>query len=356
MSEDKTDKTFDPTPGRIRKAREEGNLFKSQDVTSIALLMTGVTMIVTFMPAAFDALKTMASRTFLASATTPVNLTAMPGILQDIGVQTAMILAPFVGSILVTSVAIQLAQSGWNVTTKPLEPKPDKVSPLKGFKRIFSSKGAFNTAKAIVKIAIVGPVAYSEISGRMPEILMLPSLAMTEIVGLAGHWMTIMVYKLILVLLLLAVVDAAFEKWKYHEDLKMSQQEIKDESRDSDGDPHVKSRRKQLAMEMKRRPRLDHAILKADVVITNPTHFAIMLRYDPEEATAPFVLAKGIRKRALRIKSLAHEFEVPMVEDRPLARALYHTVEEMAEIPADLYPAVATILAEIYRQKGLSLN
>lgn len=353
---DKSDKIFDPTPGRIRKAREEGNLFKSQDVTSIALLLVGITMISVFMPRAFEALKTMTARTFLVSAQTEVTVMEMPAIIRELGLQTGMILAPFIASIFVTSIAIQLAQSGWNVTTKPLEPKPDKISPLKGLQRIFSAKGAFNTAKAVLKIAIVGPVAYQDISGRMESILMLPSLPMPEIVALAGDWMIVLVYKLLVVLIVLAVIDAAFEKWKYHEDLKMSKQEVKDESRESDGDPHVKSRRKQLAMEMKRRPRLDHAILKADVVITNPTHFAVMLRYDPEEATAPFVLAKGIRQRALRIKSLAFEFDVPMVEDRPLARALYHTVEEMTEIPADLYPAVATILAEIYREKGLSLN
>lgn len=351
---DRSDKIFDPTPQRIRKAREEGNLFKSQDVTAIALLLTGMTMISVFLPRAFEAIKMMSARVFLASATTEVNLTAMPALLQDLGMQTAMIIGPFLGALLIASVGIQAAQSGLNITMKPLEPKPDKISPAKGLKRIFSAQGAFNVGKALLKVAIVGPVAWQYIAGRLDEILMLPALSMPEIMQLAGQWMIILVFQLLVVLILLSAADAAFEKWRYKRDLKMSKQELKDESRESEGDPQVKTRRKQLAMEMKRRPRLDHAILKADVVVTNPTHFAVMLRYDPEASPAPFVLAKGIRKRALRIKSLAREFDVPTVEDRPLARALYHTVPEMQEIPADLYPAVATILAEIYRKKRMA--
>ncbi|MBO6575790.1 MAG: EscU/YscU/HrcU family type III secretion system export apparatus switch protein [Rhodothermales bacterium] len=352
---DRSDKIFDPTPQRLKKAREDGNLFKSQDVTSIALLLAGMTMITAFLPRAFESLKLLSGNLFLASATTEVNLQAIPGILQDSGMQVVMILGPFVGVLFITSVGIQAAQSGLNLTMKPLEPKPDKISPLKGLQRIFSAQGAFNTGKAVLKIAVVGPVAWQYIAARMEEILMLPALTIEQVMAMAGQWMMIMVFQLLIVLILLSAIDAAFEKWRYKRDLKMSKQEIKDENRESQGDPHVKSRRRQLAMEMKRRPRLDHAILKADVVVTNPTHFAVMLRYNPEESPAPLVLAKGVRKRALRIKALAREFDVPMVEDRPLARALYHTVEEMAEIPADLYPAVATILAEIYRQQQREL-
>jgi flagellar biosynthetic protein FlhB len=352
---DKSDKTFDPTAQKIQKAREEGNLFKSQDVTSISLLLVGITMISAFLPSAFGVMKNLASQQFLAAATTEVTLTSVPAIVRDLGYQIGFVLLPFLGTLVVASVAIQLSQSGLNVTMKPLEPKPDRVSPAKGLKRIFSAEGAFKTLKAVIKIAIVGPIAYQTISGLMPEILMLPALTMAQILGKAGGWMAILAFKLLGALVIISAADAAFEKWKYKKDLMMDKQEIKDESKQSEGDPHVKTRRRQLAMEMKRRPRLDHAILKADVIITNPTHFAVMLRYDPEEATAPFVLAKGIRKRAQRIKALAREFEVPMVEDRPLARALYHAVPEMEEIPADLYPAVAAVLAEIYREKSLSL-
>lgn len=153
-------------------------------------------------------------------------------------------------------------------------------------------------------------------------------------------------------LLLLSAVDFAYEKWKYKQDLKMTAQEIKDEYRETEGDPMVKSRRLKKARELTRRRRLDHAVLRSDVVITNPTHYAVALRYDPSEASAPRVMAKGIRKRALRIRALAQAHDIPVVEDPPLARALYHNVPEEQEIPVELYLAVATILAEIYRQRG----
>jgi flagellar biosynthesis protein FlhB len=355
MSEDKSDKIFDPTAQRLLKAREEGNLFKSQDISSIVLLAVSMSMIGVFLPVGFEGLKNIAARVFLASASTPVTLASIPSIIQGVGRDALLVMAPFVGALFVSAIGIQVAQSGINFTMKPLEPKPDRISPVKGFGRIFSAKGAFNSLKAIVKISVVGPIAYSFISGHMEEILMLPGLGITEILTLAGGWMGKLVFQILIALTLLSIGDVAFEKWNHKRDLKMSKQEIKDESRESEGDPQVKVRRKQLAMEMKRRPRLDHAILKADVVITNPTHFAVMLQYDPEISPAPLVLAKGIRKRALRIKSLAKEHEVPLVEDRPLARALYHTVPETGEIPADLYPAVATILAELYRKTGKSL-
>ena len=132
----------------------------------------------------------------------------------------------------------------------------------------------------------------------------------------------------------------------------MSFQEVKDESKQNEGNPEVKRRRMQFARELMNRPRLDHAVLQADVVVTNPTHYAVALKYDPDHSAAPLVLVKGIRKRALRIKQLALENEVPTVEDRPLARALYDSVAEMQESPEDLYPAVATLLAEIYRRRG----
>lgn len=161
----------------------------------------------------------------------------------------------------------------------------------------------------------------------------------------------LLVLKLLLALTVLSVPDFAFEKWKYTKDLKMTDQEVKEERKQQEGDPMVKGQRLKRARELALRPRLDHAVLKADVVVTNPTHYAIALHYRPEEMMAPRVLAKGLRKRALRIKALAQEHGVPTVEDRPLARALYDGVAEGGEIPEELYPAVATILAEIYRQR-----
>ena len=157
--------------------------------------------------------------------------------------------------------------------------------------------------------------------------------------------------KVILILIVITVIDFAYEKWRHKEDMKMTKQEVQDERKQTDGDPKIKRQRFKLALKLLRRPRLDHAVMKADVVVTNPTHFAVALKYDAGESPAPRVLVKGIRKRALRIKSLALENNIPVIEDPPLARALYRSVQEEQEIPEELYPAVATILAAIYRKR-----
>jgi flagellar biosynthesis protein FlhB len=353
MSEqpDKQDKQFDPTPRRIEKAREEGNVFRSQDMTAILMLFIGASVLTIGTPFGFIALQKIFAHTF-TTVTVPLRADTATPIIRDVGMRASLIMLPYLLMLLVTGVAVNVMQTGWNLTFKPLKPKPDRISPLKGLKKIFSAQGLFNVFKSITKIAIVGPLAYITIRNAMPEILELPARALPDVFATATKLIVILLAKLIVVLLLLSVGDFAFEKWRYKRDLKMSAKEIKDEHKESEGDPHMRMRRRQSAREMARRPRLDHAILKADVVITNPTHYAVALHYDMESGGAPMVLAKGIRKRALRIKELAAEHGVPMVEDRPLARALYATVEEEQEISEDLYPAVAAILAEIYRKNG----
>jgi flagellar biosynthesis protein FlhB len=353
MSEqpDKQDKQFDPTPRRIEKAREEGNVFRSQDMTAITMVFVGSSVLALGMPFAFSALQHLFAHIF-STVMMPLRADTATPILRDVGMRASLIMLPYLLMLLVTGVAVNLAQTGINLTFKPLKPKPDRISPLKGLKRIFSAQGLFNVFKSMMKIAVVGPLAYITIRNAMPEILELPARALPDVLSTAMRLILILLAQLIVVLLFLSVLDFAFEKWRYKRDLKMSAKEIKDEQKESEGDPHMRNRRRQRAREMSQRPRLDHAVLKADVVVTNPTHYAVALKYDAEAGGAPRVLVKGIRKRALRIKELAAELGVPTVEDRPLARALYASVAEEQEIPEDLYPAVAAILAEIYRKNG----
>lgn len=353
MSEqpDKQDKQFDPTPRRIEKAREEGNVFKSQDMTAILMLFVGASVLALGTPFAFVALQKLFAHVF-TTVMVPLRADTATPILRDVGLRAMLIMLPFLLMLLVTGVVVNVVQTGWNLTLKPLKPKPDRISPLKGLKRIFSAQGLFNVFKSITKIAIVGPLAYVTIRNAMPDVMQLPSQALPDVLSTAMRLIVFLLAQLIVVLLFLSVLDFAFEKWRYKRDLKMSAKEIKDEQKESEGDPYMRMRRRQQAREMSNRPRLDHAILKADVVITNPTHYAVALQYDPESGGAPRVLVKGIRRRALRIKELALEHGVPTVEDRPLARALYATVAEEQEISEDLYPAVAAILAEIYRKNG----
>ena len=348
---DKHEKIHDPTPKRIRKAREEGNVFRSKEIVSVGMLLIGLSVLMGGAPFAFQTLKAITVALFQGATATELTVLSVPGIFAKVWLQLLFVAVPFSVVLIAAAFGLNIMQSGWNVSFKALEPKGNRISPIQGLKRIFSAKGLFDFVKSFVKILIVGPIAYTMISGKLPQILMLHRLPLEGILTTTGVWILILLAQLVLVLLVLSGIDFVFEKWRYNKDLMMTTKELKDEAKESEGDPQLKGKRRQMARSLAQRPRLDHAVLQADVVVTNPTHYAIALRYDPDESPAPRVLAKGIRKRALRIKELAAELGVPTIEDRPLARALYDAVPEEHEIPEELYPAVAAILAEVYRRR-----
>lgn len=352
---DRDDKVFDPTPQRIEKAREEGNVFRSTEAISVGLLVTAAVLIFSGMPVMFDALSSLMADLYLNASQTEITLASITPIIMEAGYRIGIVLLPFLAILTLMSIALSVGQTGWNVTFKPLQPKFERISPLKGFKRIFSSKGLFEAVKAMAKIAVAGPMAYLVVSQHLGEILRLHTLPLPTILDAATSWIIALLVYMLIALTIVSVADFAFEKWKYKQDLKMSKRELEDERKNQEGDPHMKNRRREQAMELSRRPRMDHAVMKSDVVITNPTHYSVALSYDPGEAPAPRVMLKGVRKRALRIRELAHEFDVPIVEEPPLARALYASVDEQEQIPNELYQAVATILAEVYRQQGSRL-
>lgn len=353
MSEqNQQDKTFDPTPQRLRKAREEGNVFKSQEIQSVGMLMVGMTTLGLMSMDIYRLLESITSEVFLEASTRPLNHTSASALVSDLSTQLLEVMAPYFGAMLVAGVALNVGQTGWLLTSKPLMPKANRISPLQGLKRIFSSKGLFGVAKAVIKVGVVGPIAYWNIESHLPDLLTLHVLSVPDILGLANQWILGLTIQIVGVLLILSGFDFSFEKWKHKKDLMMSKQEIKDEAKQNEGSPEVKQKRREIAFKLANRPRLDHAVLQADVVVTNPTHYAVALHYDPLTTAAPRVLVKGIRKRALRIKTLAKENNIPTIENRPLARALYASVEEQQEIPEELYKAVAAVLAEVYKQRG----
>ncbi|SHL00875.1 EscU/YscU/HrcU family type III secretion system export apparatus switch protein [Rhodothermus profundi] len=349
---DRDQKQFDPTPRRIQKAREEGNVFRSQETSAVLLLLGALLTLALSLPYAFGLMRQFTARHLMSAPFYALNAASIISALQEALMVTGRLLLPFFALLLVLAFGVNVWQTGWHPTLKPLIPKPERISPLRGLRRLFSSRGLFNVLKALLKIVIVGPIAFLVIYRHLSEILELHTHSLETILQTTGLWMLQLAAYTLGALLLLSIADFAYEKWKYRQDLKMTAQEVKDEHRETEGDPMVKSRRLKKARELLRRRRLDHAVLRSDVVVTNPTHYAVALRYDPSEAPAPRVMAKGIRKRALRIRALALEHGIPVVEDPPLARALYHNVPEEHEIPEELYLAVATILAEIYRQRG----
>ncbi len=355
MSE-KDERTEDPTSRKISQARSEGQVFRSQEVLSVGMLLIGVSVLGFGTPWGIERLQRIMSSLLLASNTTELDISSFQSLAMSLGTQVVLVMLPLMGTLMVAGIMLNIAQFGWNFTFKPLIPKFSKINPVSGLKRIFSVQGLFQFFKSVMKILIVLPVAYFHIEGLIEEVVVLHKQQMEAIFSIAGSWILGLFLKVILVLIVLTLIDFAYEKWKFKEDLKMTKQEVKDERKQTDGDPKIKKERFKLALRLLRRPRLDHAVLKADVVVTNPTHFAVALKYDAEEAPAPRVLVKGIRKRALRIRQLALDNNIPVIEDPPLARALYRSVSEEQEIPEELYPAVATILAAIYKKrKGRSL-
>ncbi len=345
------EKEFDPTPRRLKQAREKGNVLKAKEPVTVGLIMAAVAMFSMWGASAFATLEHVAERLFRQSTQTPVTIPSLQTLTVEIGLELAKALGPFFLVLAIVAVTLNVVQSGWNVSLTPVQPQLSRVSPLKGLKEIFSSKGAFGFLKTLLKIGVVGPVAYLVLEPILPKILRLHRLRLPGILQRAADWFFDLLWTLLAALLVVAALDFAFEWWKYYEDLKMSKKDLEDEQKETEGDPEMEEKRREKQQELAEQPRMDHAVMKSDTVVTNPTHYAIALRYDPEEASAPQVLLKGVRKRALHIKQLAEKHDVPMVENRSLAHALYENVPEEEEIPEDLYPAVATILAEVYEQQ-----
>ena len=349
---DREERTEDPTSKRLSEARSQGQVFRSQEVLSVGMLLIGISIIAYGTPWAVSRLSAVMTGIFLTSNTTIITVSSIQALAMEYGMSVVQILLPLMAVLMVAGIVFNLVQSGWNFTLNTIQPKTAKINPVTGIKRIFSTQGLFQFFKSLLKILIVGPVAYFHIRGLISEIVVLHNQPMENIFTTAGYWIILLFYKVIVILVFLSILDFIYERWRFKENMKMTKQEVKDERKQMEGDPKVKKQRFKLALKILRRPRLDHAVLKADVVVTNPTHYAVALQYDAAVSAAPRVLVKGIRKRALRIRELARLHNTPIVEDPPLARALYGSVQELQEIPEELYPAVATILAIIYRKKG----
>jgi flagellar biosynthesis protein FlhB len=244
-----------------------------------------------------------------------------------------------------------VSQNGFMLSGEPLTPNFNKLNPINGIKRLFSLRSFVESAKAVVKVVVIGFMAYSMLRKDMDQIPGLVSLSITDILAFMGHSALKLGYYTCLVLILLAAIDLFFQRWQHERDLRMTKQEVKDEYRQREGDPMVRSRIRAVQREMAMRRMMD-AVPDATVVITNPTHLAVALKFE-RDMQAPQVVAKGAGPIAQRIKAVAQENDVTIIEQKPLARALYKMVEIDQYIPGELYHAVAEILAYVYRLKGM---
>lgn len=351
MPEDMGDKTEAPTPRRRMEAREQGNIARSHDLTSAVLLLSMLLMLNWYGSGVVQALRGVMEGTLGAASLSDFNPTnaaqGLAGALMRVGRALAPI---FAGTILVI-VLVNLAQVGLNFNTKKLQPNLMALNPFKGVGKLFGGPGWMQMLFNLLKLLLVGWVAYTAVQGRIAEIALAQGLEFKQIFNLGATLVYSIGMRIGVVLLVLAILDYVYQKFRIEKELKMTKQEVKEEMRRMEGDPKIKQKRRQVALQMATQ-RLKKDVPTADVVVTNPTHFAVALKYDKDAMHAPRVVAKGQDYLALRIREIAVASGVPILERPPLARGLYHTVEVGHEIPEQFYAAVAEILAYVYELTG----
>jgi len=347
------EKSEEPTQRRLQEARKKGDVAKSMEVPSAAVLLAGLLTLYFTSGYMLDRLGKMLAHFLTNLHTYEITQGNMTDLTRESLLTTALVLAPVMGVIVVVALAANYAQVGVLFTTEKITPKLEKINPIKGFSNIFSMQTLASMVKSIAKLAIVGYVAYREVEAAMPGLLPLMDQTPYQILVFMSRVAFWLFLKAALIIAVLAAIDYGFQRWQFMEKMKMTKQEIKDEAKQTEGDPHVKGRIRAIQMEMARR-RMMAEVPKADVVITNPTRLAIALRYDGLTMPAPTVVAKGAGVIAQRIKEIAAEHGIPLVENKPLAQALYKTVALDQTIPANLFQAVAEVLAYVYSLKQKS--
>ena len=348
------EKTEEPTAKKLEDARKKGQVMRSTEVVTAATLLAFFFMLKIFVGFIGNRFMTSFRQTigFISDYTSePFTLNTARTIIR--GSFWNIIVAAFpimIVGLVVTIVAI-VFQVKWKVTAEPLKPKFDKFNPVTGMKRLFSKDKIMDLFKSIAKVVILAYVVYSYLKNQWPLIYKMYSYTLPQAIAVIGDTVINVGIRISALFAVIAMFDLFYQKWKYHQDMMMSKQEVKDEYKNSEGDPKVKSQQKQrMQQASQRRMMLD--LPNAVVVITNPTHLAVAIKYDKDTNEAPVVVAKGADYLAQKIKDRARENAIEIVENKPLARMLYHNVEIGAEIPPELYQMVAEVLAYVYSLTG----
>ncbi len=345
------EKTEAPTPRRRQEARQRGQVARSTDLTAAGALLGAMIILNIFGPIAIRSFLKLTETVLGYNAPDSVKLDSMFNLSTLAIGMLGKIIAPLCILIMLIAVLVTLAQVGFIFSTHPLAPDLEKINPVTGFMRIFSIQSLIRLGISAVKILLIGIVAVLTINSYLPVIVNLAGQDYWQILAIWGQLIFTLGIRLGLVLLIIGIVDYAYNRHRYEMNLKMTRQELKEELRRMEGDPLVRERRKRVAQQLAMQ-RMRFAVPKADVVITNPTEYAIAIKYDPETMNAPKVIAKGAGFLAKRIREIAIQFGVPIVERKPLAQSLYKTVEVGQEIPPAFYRAVAEILAYVYEITG----
>ncbi len=347
------EKTEQPTAKKRDEARKEGQVAKSQEITTALMFLIAFTTLSLMSNYIVTRVISIMSNSFVRISDWDdiFVIDYIKVYLNDIAVYTLITVLPIMLIILLAGVINNVIQVGWKPTTKPLKPKFSKLDPIKGFKRIFAMRALIDLIKSIAKLVIIVLVVYNTVKDELINIYLLFDYGLQYSVSFYAGLAFKMGISIGAIFIILGILDLIYQKWKHTKDLKMSKQEVKDEYKQSEGNPEIKGKIKSKMREAAMR-RMMQDVPSADVIITNPTHFAVAIKYDNASGGAPKVVAKGQDHLAFRIREIAKDNDVPIVENKPLARTLYANVDIGREIPPDLYQAVAEVLAYVYKLKN----
>ncbi|MBQ5332350.1 MAG: flagellar biosynthesis protein FlhB [Oscillospiraceae bacterium] len=355
-NENGEEKTEEATEKKRRDARKKGQVLKSQDVAVVCSLFLSFFVLRITASSVFSRLGNFMTKYFsmAGEGIGDVKYIGKESFARGIATDFFVIFFITTGALLAVSFITAIVSTGiqtkFLISFESLKFKLDKLNPINGIKRMFSLKGLFELAKSLIKMILLIVVVYNEIKDRLPEIVRLMFMEPIKGVVYIAETVFSIVMTLGMVFIAVAAVDFMFQRYSYENDLKMTKQEVKDEYKQMEGDPKIKSKRRAIQQQMANQ-RMMQAVPEADVIIRNPTHFAVALKYDPEKSSAPVVTAKGKDLAALRIADVAAEHDVPTVENKPLARGIYEKVEVGREIPAEFYQAAADVLWFVYNLK-----
>jgi len=342
------DKTELPTDRRREEVRERGNVARSVDLNVAASVLAAASVLYFFGSDLSLGLVEVLRKSLSAPAWIEIDLRQVSAELWSLAGAVATVVLPGFALLVVSAVAVNAAQVGFLISTEALFPNFERINPLAGARRLLSLQSTVRLAGSSLKLVVSCAIVVGFVTGRLPEFLRMLDADTATLCRQIGSWLVSLSFQLALGLVVLAGLDYGFQLWKFEHDIKMTKQEIRDEMRHMEGDPHIRQRRREAHRKLVNARQVQQT-KTADVVITNPTEIAVAIKYDPEKMEAPVVLAKGKGTLAAQIRRVAAENGIPIVEKKPLAQALYRAVKIGQAIPMELYEGVAEILAYVYR-------
>lgn len=356
MAEDSgQDKTEEPTGKRISESRKKGQVPRSKELNTFVTLIVSTTLFFFIGASMVRGLISMMRRQFDVPRAAIFDPAAPIIHFKQAIVEGYSVIVPLMLILLIADLLTPMLMGGWNFASEALEPKFSKLDPLRGIKKIFGLQGLVELIKAVIKVLLVGFVAWNLYQLFFNDFMTLSRMTPMQAISRAGEIIALLVLVLSVTFLLLVLIDVPYQLWHHHEQLKMTKQEVRDEMKEAEGSPEVKGKIRQMQYQAAQR-RMMEAVPQADVIVTNPTHFAVALKYDPDGNGAPILVAKGVDLIAAQIRNIALANKVTLVAAPALARALYYSTELNQEIPRGLFLAVAQVLAYVFQLRAASQN